>query len=313
MKKPKFINQPLEPLNPYSRRFFSLWALAMMAAVGFRISDEPAYREQIEQWHQQRVASLKSENGWLNLAGLFWLKEGGNTAGSNPGNDLSFPADKAPDQLGTFRLTNGVVQFEAAPEIAVSANGQPLLKPETIFSPTAAAPTTLQYGTLRWFVIKRGSKYAVRLRDLDSPTLKEFHGIERYPVDEAYRVRARLEVPSERRTIPILDITGQTSQQPLAGTLVFDLGGKTHRLDAVGEGEKLFILFGDATNPSETYGAGRFLYADKPGPDGLTTLDFNQAINPPCAFTPYATCPIPPKQNRLALRIPAGEKRYGDH
>lgn len=111
-----------------------------------------------------------------------------------------------------------------------------------------------------------------------------------------------------------MDVTGQTSQQPLLGTLVFRLHGRTHRLDAVGEGtNKLFILFADETNVTQTYGSGRFLYADLPGADGLTTVDFNQSINPPCAFTPFATCPLPPKQNRLAVAVRAGEKRYGPH
>lgn len=307
-------NEVHEPLNPYARWFMGLWLLAVLIASGFRLAKEPTYRERIEQWHQKRVESLKSENGWLNLAGLFWLKEGANTVGTDPGNDLTFPSGKAPDQLGTFRLTNGTVTFEAAPGSVVEIDGQPVLTTKTVFSTDQKTPVTLAHGSLRWFVIKRGSRYAIRLRDLRSPFLRSFTNIDRYAVNEAFRVKARLERPSEPRTIPIVDITGQTTQQPLVGTLVFDLGGKTHRLDAVGEGsDKLFILFADETNAHETYGFGRFLYADLPGPDGLTTLDFNQSINPPCAFTPYATCPLPPRHNRLAGAVRAGEKRYGDH
>jgi uncharacterized protein (DUF1684 family) len=163
-------------------------------------------------------------------------------------------------------------------------------------------------------VIKRGSRYAVRLRDLESPFLQEFKSIDRFPANEKYRVKAKLEKPVSDRTIPILDVTGQTSQQPLAGTLVFTLEGKTYRLDAVEEGaDRLCILFGDATNSHDTYGSGRFLYADKPDQNGDVELDFNRAINPPCAFTPFATCPLPPKQNKLGVRITAGEKRYGNH
>lgn len=294
----------------------------MAASVGFR-GDEPAYKAQLEQWHQDRVTSLKSENGWLNLAGLFWLKDGVNTVGGDTGNDLAFPTDKTPNQLGTFRLTNGSVQFEPAPEAVVLVSDpdgkpQPLLSSSVIFSPEMKKPVTLSHGSLRWFVIKRGDKYGVRLRDLEGEPLKSFHGIERYPVDEAWRVKARFEAPSAPRTIPIMDVLGMISQQPLAGTLVFELRGKTYRLDAVGESsssgaQKLFIMFGDATNAHETYGSGRFLYADKPDGNNPVTLDFNQAINPPCAFTPYATCPLPPKQNKLALAVTAGERRYGDH
>ncbi|WP_080240444.1 DUF1684 domain-containing protein [Spirosoma rigui] len=301
------------PVNPYARTFFVLWGLTMLALAGFR-ADDPAYQAQLDSWHRQRVESLKSENGWLNLAGLFWLKEGVNEAGADPGNDLTFPVGKTPAELGIFKLAKGTVQFEPAPGTMVQADGKPILGTATVFSADLAKPVTLAHGSLRWFVIKRGDRYAVRLRDLENPLLSAFKGIDRFPANEAYRVSARLEKPTVARTIPILDVTGQTSQQPLAGTLVFTLAGKTYRLDAVGEGQdKLFILFGDATNTHETYGSGRFLYADKPGPDGLTMLDFNQSINPPCAFTPFATCPLPPKQNRLAVAIPAGEKVFGDH
>lgn len=303
-----------DSVNPFARTFFWLWGLASLILAGFRTDDDLTYRQQLDQWHQQRVESLKSESGWLNLAGLFWLKEGANEAGADPGQDLTFPDGKSPAKLGVFTLDKGAIQFEAAPEVVVQADGQPVLGTKTIFSPTLTKPVTLSYGPLRWFAIKRGDRYAVRLRDLKSLSLSEFRGIDRYPVDEAFRVNSRLERPAQPRTIPILDVTGQTDQKPLVGTLVFTLGGQTYRLDAVGEGQnKLFILFGDATNTHETYGSGRFLYADPPGPDGLTTLDFNQAINPPCAFTPFATCPLPPRQNRLAVSIRAGEKQYGNH
>ncbi len=307
-----------DSVSPFARTFFWLWGLSTIILAGFRSDDDPTYREQLDQWHRQRVESLKSENGWLNLAGLFWLKEGANGAGADPGQDLTFPDDKSPAKLGVFTLAKGVVQFEAAPEVVVRADGQPVLGTKTIFEPAQTKPATLSYGSLRWFVIKRGDRYAVRLRDLESPSLSEFKGVDLFPVDESFRVKARLERPDKPRTIPVLDITGQTDQKPLLGTLVFTLGGQTYRLDAVGEGRnKLFILFGDATNGHETYGSGRFLYADPPvdsaGSDGLTTLDFNQAINPPCAFTPFATCPIPPKQNRLTVPIRAGEKAYGNH
>ena len=308
------LHQKSEPLNRYALAFFCFWGLALVVVVGFR-AENPAYREQLERWYQKRIESLKSETGWLNLAGLFWLQPGANPAGSDPNNLLMFPTGKAPDQLGTFRLTGDTVTFTAAPGVVVlDANKQPVLGEKQLFTPNQKASPVLSHESLRWFIIKRGSRYAVRLRDLESPFLSEFKGIDRFPVDEAFQVKARLERPEQPRTIPILDVTGQVSQQPLVGTLVFELGGKTHRLDAVGEGsDKLFILFGDQTNRHETYGSGRFLYADAPGPDGTTTLDFNQSINPPCAFTPYATCPLPPKQNQLALAVRAGEKRYGDH
>lgn len=317
----KRTDSTMESLNIYSGSFFGLWLLAMLASVGWRTTDEPSYKAQIDEWHQNRLKSLKSESGWLNVAGLFWLKEGENKVGGDAGSDISFPSGKAPVQLGAFQLANGTVTFTPASEAVVlvdrSAAGtekpQPVLTTETIFSLESKKPVVLQHGSLRWFIIKRGNKYGVRLRDLESPLLSEFHGVDRYPVDESWKVKARLEVPSEPKTIPIMDVLGQISQYPLAGTLVFERAGKTYHLDAAGEGEKLFILFGDPTNMHDTYGAGRFLYAAKAGSDGTTTLDFNQSINPPCAFTAFATCPLPPKQNKLALAITAGEKRYGEH
>jgi uncharacterized protein (DUF1684 family) len=275
----------------------------------FFFTVDPAYVRQLDEWHEKRVASLKREDGWLNLAGLFWLKEGDNTAGSVSDNSIVFPSGAA--HTGVFHLENGIVSFTPATGTSVTTDGVALSGKTEIFS-SEKKPKTLQQGSLKWFIIKRGDRYGIRLRDLESENLKQFHGIERFPVAERYRVKARFEKPTEAKTIRITDIIGLVSDQPLAGTLAFELDGKTYRLDATGEG-KLFVVFGDKTNGRESYGAGRFLYADQPGPDGTTVLDFNQAINPPCAFTPYATCPLPPVQNKLAVRIPAGEKNYGNH
>jgi len=288
-----------------------LVALTALSLASFTpASEDPAYKAKLESWHQKRVNSLKDENGWLNLAGLFWLKEGDNTVGSISDNKVVFPAgDK---HIGTFQLKNGEVTFTPDANAEVLANGEKITSPQTIFSEGSKKVPTLQHKSLRWVVIKRGDKYGIRLRDLESEQLKSFHGIERYPVNEKYLVKAHLEKPATPTTVSIVNIIGQASDQPLAGTLVFKLDGKTYRLDATGE-DKLFVVFGDGTNKTETYGSGRFIYADEPDAEGNTILDFNQAINPPCAFTPYATCPLPLKQNKLAVRIPAGEKRFGDH
>lgn len=296
----------------YARRGSAIGLGMVIALSSFRIADDPAYRQKINEWHQERITSLKSENGWLNLAGLFWLSEGKNSLGRGTDFDIAFPVADAPADLGKLYLQKGIVRFVPAKGATVSANNTPVTESTVIFKPDEK-PVTLAHGSLRWFIIKRGDKYGIRLRDLKSPYLQEFQGVERFPVDQSWQVKARVEKPATPKTIPILDVLGLTSQQPLAGTLVFERNGQTYRLDAVGEGQKLFILFGDATNTHETYGSGRFLYADKPGPDGTTVLDFNQSINPPCAFTPYATCPLPPKQNKLTLAVNAGEKRYGDH
>ena len=278
-----------------------------IASLSF-ISDS-AYENEIKEWHKEREEALKTENGWLNLAGLFWLEEGKNSFGGDGKNKIVFPADRSPASLGEFIVEKGQITLEAKPEAEIYNNDQ-LVTKLTIFP--YDKPIVLKHKSLRWFIIKRGDKFAVRLKDLESPFLKEFKGIETYPVSEDWKVKAKFE-PTEGRKIPIIDITGRLDQQDSPGVLVFNIKGKEYRLDAVGSEESLFIIFSDETSKKETYGSGRFLYASTPDADGYTQLDFNKAINPPCEFTPYATCPLPPRQNKLAVAITAGEKMYGEH
>lgn len=282
----------------------------VIAGVGLLsfISDS-VYENEIKEWRKERVAELKSEQGYLNLSGLFWLEEGRNSFGSDGGNKFIFPSGKSPAHLGEFTLENGRVTLAAKPESEIYMNNE-LITQLKIFP--SNEEIVLKHKTLRWFVIQRGEKFAVRLKDLDSPYLKDFKGIESFPIAEEWRVKAKFE-PTAGRKISILDVTGRLSEQESPGVLVFNVKGKEYRLDALSEGESFFILFGDKTNKKETYGGGRFVYTSKPGPDGFVNLDFNKAFNPPCAFTPYATCPLPPKQNLLALNVTAGEKNYGHH
>jgi uncharacterized protein (DUF1684 family) len=271
--------------------------------------DVDAYQAEVEQWHAGRIESLKSANGWLNLAGLFWLKEGVSTFGSDESNDIVFPKDKIPAKAGLFLLQKGMVTMTTLPTVEMISNDAPI-KSGTIFHPDSTRQPKLSYGSLQWFVIKRDDQFGIRLRDLESATVKEFHGIERYEVDPDFRTEARLEVPAVAKKIDITNVLGQTTAQDSPGTLVFTIRKKEYRLDALLEGEELFVIFGDPTNENETYPSGRYMYAKKPGADGKTILDFNKAFNPPCAFTPFATCPLPPKQNVLALAIMAGEMNY---
>ncbi|MCF0074090.1 DUF1684 domain-containing protein [Dyadobacter sp. CY261] len=278
------------------------WLLSAFAVV------DNTYEEQIRDWHLKRVESLKAETGWLNLAGLFWLNEGKNTFGGAEENDILFPRERSQPFLGEITLDKGRITLKAKPDTQIFNGDQPVSELD-IFPDGKAV--TLRHGALRWFVIKRGEKYAIRLRDLESEYLKGFSGIERYPVQERWRVKAQF-VPTQGRTVSITDITGRTDEQVSPGKLIFTVNGKEYNLDAVGKPENLFIIFADQTNKQETYGSGRFLYSTVE-PDGTAWLDFNKAINPPCAFSPYATCPLPPKQNKLMLAVLAGEKRYGAH
>lgn len=261
--------------------------------------------DEYDTWHQQRIESLKNEDGWLNLAGLFWLKEGENTFGSDAINDVVFPV-QAPKQLGILILKDGKVSLKTKQGVGIQ-----LLNTNTSsgFVFENGKTTTMQYGSLRWFIIKRGPKYGIRLRDLKHPVVVNFKGVERFSVNQNWKIKALFEKPATPRSIAITDVLGLVSQQPLLGHAVFTILGKTYRLAATDGGEgKLFIIFKDQTTGHETYGAGRFLYADKPTGTGEVVLDFNKAINPPCAFSPYATCPLPPAENTLPIRVDAGEK-----
>ncbi|QKZ15612.1 DUF1684 domain-containing protein [Spirosoma sp. KUDC1026] len=281
--------------------------LALLPLLAFAI-DTP-YEETIRAWQKKRIESLKSEDGWLNLAGLFWLKEGINTLGSSDKNSIVFPANHSKASLGKLVLKNGTVTFEAAPDAGVSVAGQSVTK-QAVFP--ATKPVVLEHQSLRWFVIKRGDKYAVRLRDLESPEVKSFAGIPTFPVQENWRVKAKF-IPTTGEKIAIIDVTGRVSQEESPGRLVFTVDGKEQILIPTGDKEHLFVVFADETTRHETYGGGRFLDLDGPNADGYVDLDFNKAYNPPCAFTPYATCPTPPKENRLTVAIRAGEQYKGDH
>jgi uncharacterized protein len=272
--------------------------------------DVVAYQQEIDQWHQHRIEELKGDNGWLNLAGLFWLKEGLNTFGSAESNDLVFSKDKFADNAGFFQVKNGVVQMNVRADVKVLNNGSEI-QSEIIFHPDSAKNATITHGDLQWFVIKRDDQVGLRLRDLKSKSISEFMGIERYEVDPTWRVKATVKVSPAPKYIDITNVLGQTTAQLSPATLVFNLRGEEYRLDALEGGkDELFIIFGDQTNEDETYPSGRYLYVKIPDKDGHTDLDFNKSYNPPCAFTPFATCPLPPAQNVLPLAIKAGEKNF---
>lgn len=282
-------------MNPFTQTFVCFFAFIQL---NFVFDD-------YEIWHQKRIESLKSEDGWLNLVGLFWLTEGENTFGSDKSNTLIFPKN-APAKLGVLTLYEGKVSLKMEKNAQIQLLDAETL-PGYVFEDGKAI--TMQHGSLRWFIIKRGSKYGVRLRDLNSPQLAHFKGIERFGVGKNWKMTATFEKPQTARTITITDVVGTVSQQPLLGHAVFKYKGKTYRLAATdGGGDQLFIIFKDKTAGHETYGAGRFLYPQKPNEKGEIIIDFNKAINPPCAFSPFATCPLPPAENLLPIRIEAGEK-----
>lgn len=263
-----------------------------------------SYVSEIDAWRQKREARLKADGGWLSVEGLFWLEEGESPFGSDKANAIVLPAS-VPPHSGVLTLTKGETRFRLAPGMAGTMGGQPVtegaLRPDSD-DVLALGPVTLQ-------VIERGGRRAIRMKDKDSARRRDFKGLRWYPVREKYRLAARWVPYATPRSIEIASVIGQVDTMPSPGYAEFELGGKTFRLEPVLEepgAEELFFIFRDETAAKETYGAGRFLYAAMPK-DGQVVLDFNKAYSPPCAFTPYATCPLPPKQNRLPVRIEAGE------
>jgi len=267
----------------------------------------PKYREEMMNWNKKRIDFLRSPAGWLNLEGLFWLHPGKNYFGSGSSNDLIYKHPLMPAVAGYFEWENGEVKWISQPGVSITLQDS-VVNSLKVFEEGKPVPL-LALQTLHWNVIKREDKMGIRLRDIASKTVLNFRGIERYPTNISWRVTAKLEAPPQAN-IFITNVLGQTNAQQTPGKLVFKINGKTYRLDALLEEDQLFIIFADATNGKGTYPSGRFLYAALPDEKGNTVLDFNKAYNPPCAFSPFATCPLPPPQNRLPFAIPAGEKNY---
>jgi hypothetical protein len=275
------------------------------------LTGDTSYRASIEQWRAQHETELKAEGGWLTVSGLFWLKEGVSRVGSNQMNEIVLP--RGPAELGTFELQHGKATFRAAPGVAVKLNGQPAGALSPLKSDADdGKPDKIQYDAFTMYVIHRGERDAIRLKDTESESRKAFTGLHWFPVKESYRVTAKFVPYQPPKMLTIPNILGETEQDPSPGYVQFTLNGQSLRLEPVLEDDHLFFIFHDLTSGKETYPAGRFLYTDLPK-NGEVVLDFNQAENPPCAFTAYATCPLPPKQNRLSVRIEAGELSYGHH
>ena len=290
-------------------------AILLMAGMWLGAPGQPAvdpgsYVQQEESWRRERQARLKADGGWLTVAGLFWLKPGANSFGADPGNDVVLPGHAAPARAGRFVLEGGHVRVEVRPGAGVTRAGRPVTRADLRSDADGAAPDVLALGPLTMQVIARGARLGVRLKDRESAARRDFKGTRWFPIRTEYRVLARFVARAAPEKIGVPTVLGTVEPMPSPGTLTFQLGGKTMSLDPVVEpGEReLFVIFRDATSGRTTYGGGRFLYADPPrdGHDDVV-LDFNRAYSPPCAFTRYATCPLPPSQNHLHVAIEAGE------
>jgi uncharacterized protein len=272
---------------------------------------DPAHVAAVEEWREARYARLREPLSWLTLAGLQWLDEGENALGSAPDTDLRLPA--GPAVAGRLVREGRRVIAYSAPDGALTHHGVPADGLELVSdldAPDDEEPTLLELGSLRMCVIRRGDRIGLRVWDVDAPARASFAGIPHYPVGPAWRFAARLEPPAAGETIAIADVIGEVEPMPSMGTVAFTVDDREHRLVAVDGGDgRLWLIFGDATNADTTYGGGRYLYTDPVDGDGTVVVDFNRAYNPPCVFSPYATCPLPPPENRLSIRVEAGEMR----
>ena len=270
--------------------------------------DPKAYAQELSQWQQKRWADLKSETGWLTLVGLFWLKEGENKFGSDAANDIALPNQQLSAHAGTFTLTNGVVKLQTT-QAGFTVDGKPAQSLELKTDDTEK-PTIVLLGSLSFQIIKRGDKLGVRVKDSQNPDRLNFKNTEFYPADVNWRIDAQFEPYNPPKQMPIVNVLNMESAESSPGAVKFTVDGKEYRLDAITEKDepRFFMIIADKTTGKETYPAGRYLYVDPPDASGHVVIDFNKAYSPPCAFTKFATCPLPPKQNRLPFAIAAGEK-----
>ena len=270
---------------------------------------DAAYIQSFDKWKAELVDDLKTN--WLSLAGLFWLKPGENSFGSDAGNSIVFP--KGPAHAGAFELHGTDVTVKFGPDAHATIDGKAMstakLQPDT-----SGSPTIVELGSLRIKAIVRGQRIGIRLKDLDSEQAKNYRGPIFFPLDLSYRVTANW-IPSDgKTTVDVPNVLGDTTPTPVAGTVVFKIDGQEVRLTDLGgnPSKGLSFVFNDLTSKTDTYPGGRFLETE-PVVNGTVMIDFNRAYNPPCAVTPYATCPLAPKENRLAVAIPAGEKYDRTH
>jgi len=271
---------------------------ATPAAAAATATEAPLpFEQDVARWRENRRASLTREDGWLSLVGLTWLNLGDNA--------VKMPTNPP--------MTTHVVVADGKARLMQPKGGNPIvLRDDT----DPKGPQVVHIGSFQFNVIKRNDKLGIRMKDSNAATRKDFKGLDYFSPNPKWRLEAQFVPFNPPKKVPITNVLGMTSDEVVPGELVFSVGGKEYRIQPIIEqGEKdLFIIFKDATSGKETYGAARYLYAKPAGPDGKVIVDFNKSYNPPCAFTPYATCPLPPPSNRLPFAIDAGEKKYaGGH
>lgn len=281
--------------------------LGMLTVCSFaQTAVDPAYQKSFDKWKAEMVDDLKQR--WLVLAGLFWLKPGDNAFGTDAGLPVQLPTGSTAAHAGTFTLQGKEVSVKFAPGIQATIDGKPSTG-GALQADSSGKASVVQLGSLQMLVIERGDRIGIRVKDMNSAAVRVYKGPQFFPLNMAYRVTATW-VPSDgKKTVDVPNVLGDITPVPVAGEAVFKINGQDEHLQALGgdPAKGLFFVFKDQTSKTETYPPGRFLDTDAVQ-GGKVVLDFNEAYNPPCSVTPYATCPLPPKENQLAIAIPAGEK-----
>jgi uncharacterized protein (DUF1684 family) len=284
----------------------ALLVLALAAPLA-QAAPDPDYVKSILAWRERAEKSLRADNGWLTLAGRYVMKPGANTFGTGPNNDIVFPRGLGPERIGTLKIEFSTVTLALEKGVTMKKDGQPFT--ERVLGTNVDKRDWVTMGRLAMHVIERDGHFVLRLADNRSEVRKRFRGRLWYDVKAPWLVDARYFAYPKGKTITIINVLDEASEEPAPGYVEFTLNGKTHRLDAVGDDEGLFFVFRDGTSGDTTYKPARFLYVEKkPEPGKPFKIDFNRAYNPPCAFSEFTTCPLPPKQNILDVRIEAGEK-----
>jgi uncharacterized protein (DUF1684 family) len=286
---------------------FLAWQIPSLLAAPMDPLDKAAYKDEVVQWRKNAEQRLRADNGWLTLAGRFVMKQDENRFGTAADNDIVFPEGTGPAHIGSLFVEPGKITLKTSDGITMLAEGQPFTERQMKTDVEAPQRDWVTLGRLAMHVIERNGDYVLRLADNQSEVRKQFPGRVWYDVSTTYRVKARFVAYTPKKKIPIINVLGDVSDEPSPGYVEFALGGQHYRLDAIEEDDALFFIFRDGTSGHGTYSSGRFLIADKPK-DGKVLLDFNKAYNPPCAFSEFTTCPLPPRQNQLKVRVDAGEK-----
>jgi len=291
------------------KSFPAILMLILLSACGQAepLFDVAAYEAEVLEWRAGRIDRLKAPQGYLTQTGLFWLDKGSYSFGSSVDNNVRIPGNAAA-VIGVLDVSEEGVRMTVEDGVDVQSDGR-AVQSVLISDDTTEKPVQVTHRSLAWTVVKRDERFAVRVRDFEHPFVATFGPLPYFGVDAALRVPAtlrRYKQPRVANVGTVIEGLGYHPESP--GIVEFEIGDKSYELEAYTSGERLFFVFGDETNRNDTYGAGRFLYADAPGEDGQTVMDFNLAYSPPCAFNDFSTCPVASPRNRLPLRIEAGEK-----